>query len=399
MVASNIRYSDVLDYAEKMMFSGNRENVEKGKNIMELIEDIDYLRGVNGNQNEKFLTEEEVDLAKAQGFKTEDLWAHNKDGKSFEYGSPLSDYQEAYIEYMANPFDNREKNFEELKTMEVNVTAFKEMGYVNYLDTARGLAKLSMTGPASTLAEMSAIKQSAYGRHGLNNQLKNVYAEVEKLYGRGIAYHLATLEHMLATKDMATNNAKLYATCEISKDTDGKPQLLYTINAPSFSTNAFDNVKVEDNEAVTFKITDKGIEGAKYTDFNFYYDELEVEVPSQNIGSKETDTIIKKGKKAAEWLKANPTEDYPDPSKIQYCKVENTMKWVYVLPDMSYPEKEAKEPFTTDFEGVRSSIASDRLKEVCREVEKMIDREQPEIVPWNPKDLKTLEKKAFEPER
>lgn len=392
MGAEKIRYKDMLDYAERLSFSGIESKVEKGDYFLGLISKIDEKRANEGREKEVFLNKDEINYVIENGFETEPFWVFLKDGKVPEYGSPLTDYQEAYIEYMTNPLKNRVDNFEELKNTERAITGIGTMGYAKYAGLARGEDDISKWQKKSDrLGDIPYVKQVAYGRNGLRGQMNAVYEDLSKQHNPALIENLRRLESIVASKDISTNDMQLYATCEFVKGDSGKEELLYTVNAPILKTNKMDEIKASNNEALTFRVTENGIEGAKYTDFNLYYDDLEVEVEAPNGKS-----TLKTGKKAADYLKENPNDDYPDPNQIQQVKIDNVSKWVYILPDMSYPEKGASEPFTKDYDGVQSSIVSDRLKTVGTEIEKIaLLQEKNKHNEWQPK---TTHKKDMDKE-
>lgn len=382
MAAEKIRYKDMLDYAERLSFSGVESKEKQGEYLLDLISKIDEKRANNGREKETYLNKDEIDYVIENGFETEPFWMFLKDGKTPEYGSPLTDYQDAYIEYIANPLRNRVENFEELKNAENAITEIGAVNYLKYAGLARGEDDISKWKKRNDmLGDVPYVKQIAYGRNGLRGQLDAVYEDLSRRHAPELIENLRKLESIVGINDISTNNAQLYATSEFVKDSDGKEVLLYTVNAPILKTNKMDEFRASDNEALTFKVTENGIEGAKYTDFNLYYDDLEVEVPAPN-----GKTSVKTGKKAADYLKENPNEDYPDPDRVQQVKIDNVAKWVYVLPDMSYPEKDAAEPFTKDYAGVQSSIVSDRLKTVGKEIEKLaLTQDKSKNHGWQPK--------------
>lgn len=376
MAVEKIRYKDFLDYAERLTFSGEESKVTRGEYLMNLVSQIDKLRAEKGNEKDLLLSKDEINFILDKGFTTEPFWAFLKDGKAPEYGSPLVDYQDAYIEYMTNPMaEDRAERFEELKNMENVITEMGNPQYLRHMPMIRGEADLSKLNKRKDIfADVPYLKQTAYGKNGLKGQLDTVYADLAKYHDPMLVQTLRQLENMVSQKDISTNDVQLYGIAEFVKGKDGKEELHYTINAPLFKTNSLDEVKVDENEAMTVRVTDKGIQGAKYIDFNLYFDDLSVMVPSTN-----GKMVEKTGKKAADYLKEHPNDDYPDPSKIQQVKVEEekdgrmvkTAKWVYVLPDMSYPEKSAVNQFTRDFAGIHDSIVSGRLKEVSKEIERM----------------------------
>lgn len=394
MSVEKIRYKDFLDYAERLTFSGVESKVARGEYLIDLVAQIDKSRSEKGTEKDLFLSKDEIDFIVDKGFITEPFWAFLKNGKAPEYGSPLTDYQHAYIEYMTNPMvEDRAENFEELKNMENVITALGNTQYLKHLPLTRGDVELSRISKGKDIfADIPYLKQAAYGKNGLRGQMNAVYEDLAKHHNPALVETLRQLESMVAQKDISTNDVQLYGTAEFVTGKDGKEELHYTINAPLLKTNSLNEVKVAENEAVTVRVTDKGIQGAKYTDFNLYYDDLSVMVKGDNGKMAE-----KTGKKAADYLKEHPNDDYPDPNQIQQIKVEEerdgkmtkAIKWVYVLPDMSYPEKGATEPFTKDFSGIHASVVSGRLKEISKEVERM-SLEQAKVIDiksWMPQKL------------
>jgi hypothetical protein len=394
MGVENIRYKDFLDYAERLSFSEG-EKSERGNYLLGLISEIDKARLNTERENEVLLQKDEIAFIMDKGFKTEPFWAFLKSGKVPEYGSPLTDYQDAYITYITSPLEKRVENFEELKNAEIGITALKGMPYLKYIGLTRGDHELSKAVVHKTLlGDIPYIKQVAYGKNGLKGQLSAVYEDMAQKHNPTLVEFLKELEGIVKNNDISTNNAQLYATAEFIQGKDGKEELLYTINAPLFKTNKMGEIRTNNNESLTFKVTDNGIEAAKYTDFNLYYDELEVEIPAPN-----GKTSIKTGKKAADYLKEHPNEDYPNPQQIQQVKIDNVLKWVYILPDMSYPEKGAVEPFTKDYTGIQKSIVSDRLKLVGSEIAKMsIEQEKTRSKEWHPtvSHTKNIEQKKWQ---
>lgn len=379
-MAEKIRYRDLLDYSERLYFSGNASKVARGEELLGLVSELDERRANNGNKDDLFLSKADIDFVTEKGFKTEPFWVFLKEGKAPEYGSPLIDYQDAYIDYMTNPMaENRIEHFEELKTTEKSLTTIGNSQEIAYMSVARGDANLASMKPSYNVGNLSYIKQAAYGRNGLHSQIDAVYEDLAKEHDPALVGKLKALEALVAASDIASNDVQLYSTSKFVNRADGKEELHFTVNAPVLKLKDDFNIKISDNEALTLKVTDKGIEGAKYTDFNVYFDDLVAYVPDPKKGMVE-----KTGKKAADYLKQNPNEDYPDPAQIKQVKIDNALKWVYVLPDMSYPDKNAPEAFTTDYQGVRDSIVSDRLKDVSTNINKMIEQDKFKAQEWKP---------------
>lgn len=380
MAVEKIRYKDFLDYAERLTFSGTESKIARGEYLMNLVAKIDESRAKNGTEKDLLLSKDEIDFILDKGFVTEPFWAFLKNGKAPEYGSPLVDYQDAYVKYMTNPMsEKRVENFEELKNMENVITALGNSQYLRHMPLTRGELDLSKINKGKDIfADIPYIKQTAYGKNGLKGQMSAAYEDLARHHNPILVESLRKLEQMVAQKDISTNDVQLHGTAEFVMGKDGKEELHYTINAPLFKTNSLNEVKVAENEAMTVRVTDQGIQGAKYTDFNLYYDDLVVQIPSATGKSR---MVEKTGKKAADYLKEHPNEDYPDPNQIQQVKTEAGMKWVYVLPDMSYPEKGAVDQFTRDFAGIHDSIVSGRLKEVSKEVERMsLSQEKAKVI-------------------
>jgi hypothetical protein len=52
MAAEKIRYKDMLDYAERLSFSGIESKEKKGEYLLDLISKIDEKRANNGSERE-----------------------------------------------------------------------------------------------------------------------------------------------------------------------------------------------------------------------------------------------------------------------------------------------------------------------------------------------------------
>ena len=412
-MAEKIKYLDVLDYAEGLYFSGIESKKNIGENILKTLNVIEAKKGLD---NIKSLSQEDLASLGKTGFNNEDLWRYLKKGKMPEYTSILFDYQKAFADYITNPtfdkdpdFSKRIELFENLKYYEkvINDDFYKNMGYAKYLPLARGEIDINKEFQGmGKFKDIPIIKKVAYGKNGFLSELDNLYKELSIKHGDKMIESLKELESIVKDKDAFTNNIQLYTTCEFVKNKDGKEDLIYTINAPSIKDKSED-IEVSQNESVAFKISENGIEGARYNDYNLYYDELSIEFPNgkEFSGKAASDIIlsvhsndISKLPKATQNLlekypemKEDIKEEYPNPKNIKNLKVDGKQQWVNLLEDMSYPSKDDKNQYTQDYKGITSSIVNNRLKEVNDSIEKYISLEI-----WKPKEKSSISKsKSF----